>query len=508
MPKVIILNWLLTELGINKARPNDKTEPLPLGFTIHNEYPEKVLEADRARFVAIGRKGVNMLYSMLCLNMSQHDVGVMEDIKGKVVGRLLARQSSIIDAKEVEQLCIAELQGKPTGEERGLLAMLLVSDISGYGPISVLMRDPNIEEIEINSPTARISVFHANYGRCITNLSFRSEPDFRSAINRLMAESDKELNSLNPVIDAQLGDGARINAQLRPYAVSGAVATIRLQSRKKCDIRKLLENGTLSAQATAYLWMAIEAQCNFVISGSPASGKTTLLMALHAFVPPYERTVTIEEEVNELTMHRNFMNVVPLQGSKKHGSVSVSDQVKNALRMRPDRLIIGEIRGSEAKEAFSGANLGVPFITTMHSSGNGDAIIGRLKSKPMSVEDYNISMLDLSLFMAKPASGERKLSSIVEYRWMSRLETGMPQSEGLNVPAEKEMITVLENGSMNRNLLKDSKIIKRWSSLNMTTEAKALTELRNRERHIMKLLDKDGVIADTSQHISEYYLSR
>jgi len=219
------------------------------------------------------------------------------------------------------------------------------------------------------------------------------------------------------VVDAEL-ENIRVHAQVRPYAHAGAFASIRIGGKKQLGINKLIANGTTNPEVLAYLWLALDAKLNVIISGAPASGKTTLLASLLTLIPRYNKVVVVEEEANELGEFA--ANYVSIYSTKK--GINLQQQVINTLRMRPDRLIIGEIRGEEAREMFSGSNLGIPFMTTMHSNDGGLSILKKLLVKPMSVEPSALGMLDLAIYMKQLDLSKRIVESIYEYRWLSRGE--------------------------------------------------------------------------------------
>ena len=460
-----------------------------ISFSVTGDYPSRVEEASDSMHRAVGRSGNTSLYSILALNMGRGDVGIAREVKARAIEHLLGYQdecysNSFETIRRAYDTCLSIFSQYTTSERKETLAYLVAHDIVGYGPFSILLEDSaNIEEIEINAPTQNITVFHSRYGRCITNLRFNSEGDFRFMLNRLISATEKELNSTTPVIDAQLPDGSRVHAQLRPFAISGAAATIRLSGSKSIDIRHLMESGTLSPEVLAYLWLAVETNQNIIVSGAPASGKTSLLLAINAFAPPYQRVVTIEEDINELKFYGNFRNVVPLQASSKRKSVSLTRQVVNSLHMRPERLIVGEIRGDEAGEVFSAANLGVPFMTTMHSSSNGTALVNRLLSKPMSVQPSALNMLDVSLFMVRKSESDRALDSIVEYWWHSRNEIPEERIQELS-GRDYAPVELYRNGRFDSEKLRESKVIAAYRKANHASGGAAIKEFRKREKFL------------------------
>ena len=364
---------------------------------------------------SVSKQGSSCIYGVASgvRPMTGQERKLAETAKGAVIDALAASDEEICmklfgRAREIARLRLADAMGR---ERADYLSYLIAHDTVGFGPISVLMEDKeHIEEIEINSPSAPISIFHVSYGRCRTNLRFRDERGFRHAINKFIYETDRELGESSPIIDAQV-EGARIHAQMRPYATSGAVASIRLAGSKVVGVDYLARRETTNFDVLAYLWMAMDSGRNILVAGSPASGKTTLLSALFSFVPISERIVTIEEDINELKAKIDINNSVALCGSRYGVSVSTRDQVINALRMRPDRLVVGEVRGEETRELFSGANLGIPFITTMHSASGGADILKKLVIRPMCVEAKSLCMLDVAVYMRHLDASRRILST-------------------------------------------------------------------------------------------------
>lgn len=474
-----------------------------LTYSITHEYPNKVVEADTGKHRVIGQRGETYFYSIFAANLDSGDIKIAKEVKSKAVSMLVggSRPAGISAKENVYNICLSLLSTYRTNENKDLLAYIVSHDIAGYGPISILLEDSeNLEEIEINSPDSNIVVFHKKHGRCTTNLKFNGERNYRYVINRLIEDTEKELNSFSPIIDAHLKDGSRVHAQLKPYSIKGAAATIRLNNGKGIGIKRLIELGTASPELLAYLWLAVETGQNIIVAGAPAAGKTSLLMALNEFMSRRERIVTVEEDVNELRFNDNFLNVVPLQGSSLKSSANLKNQVINALHMRPERLIIGEIRGEEARDVFVGANLGVPFMTTVHTSANGQSVLNRLKARPMSVEPSTINMLDVSIFVRKNADSQRVIDSVVEYRWLSRDELQLDEAEAYG---EVKICEIYSPAQPSLASAKDSKTIEAYMKKNLLSKPAALKELKKRAEFLTKL-EPDASALSVHNYILSY----
>lgn len=493
----------LFEVYQSRQRPGATGAGPDLTFEVTNDYPDKVAYADNQAFRAIGNKGNETVYSIIAPNLSSSDTRLLCSLKQELASLQLEQQRKTASDSVSAAMALASglLADMRTDEQKELLAYLLAHEVCGHGAISMLLDDSkNIEEIVVNSATSRIGLYHIEYGYCTTNLRFRSERSFRYTVNRLIASTERELNSNVPIIDAQLEDGSRLHAQLWPYAITGAAATIRVNPSKRMDIRKLMQNGSATPELLAYLWIALGSRMNITIAGSPASGKTSLLLALSALMPRHDRIITIEEDVNELGNYSNFYNMVPLQGSSLHGRVTTMDQVINALHMRPDRIIVGEIRGREAPELMAGANLGIPFMTTMHSSADGNAILNRLGSKPMDVPRDVLSNLDVSIFLARTAS-LRRVASVSEYLWLQRAEAG---PEDVSTDKMVRINQVAIDGKIATQALESSKVLGAYSKLYMVSGARALKELRARAAFLKGMLNQENAGLSVHDYINSY----
>ena len=389
----------------------------PISFSVGNSKLDTVFESDKAGYKEIGLNNGRMCYFYYGV-LSTSEKAAMESAKNAIIKDFIENPTT--DGKSLFEHMQIKARDKMSNNAAlgrvNYLAYLLAHEIAGYGPISMLIEDSSdIEEIEINSPFS-IAVYHRRYGRCSTNLIFNSKEDFRYTISRMAAHCGKELGEATPILDFQIRN-ARVHAQLLEDASQAqAIATIRIGGNYGLDIETLQKSRFAGKEIFSYISSCVALGKNIVICGAPGTGKTTLIAAISSFLPADKRVIVIEEEINEIRLASGITNSVTLVSSEAK-NIGFREQIKNALHMRPEFIIIGEIRGQEANDAFSAANLGIPFITTMHSSGNGDALISRLSANPMHLEPWLISNLDVSIFLSKDANGLRRIESIVEYYW-------------------------------------------------------------------------------------------
>ncbi len=280
----------------------------------------------------------------------------------------------------------------PDTPNKEILIKKIAGTVLGYDELGLLIDDDNLEEIMVNGLNLPVFIYHRTHGMCKTNLMLPSE----DALNRLIYDICYVNNrEVKPVIDIAAVDGSRINITAVPLPAKGSTVTIRKQRRRVFSIIELIQQKTMSLNLAAFLWLAVEGMkltpANMIIAGSIGSGKTTTLNALCMFIPPNERIVTIED-----TFELNIDNIDNKVQLEARGEYDMDALLRDTLRMRPDRLMVGEIRGKEAITLFNAMHIGRIGMGTLHAS-SAREVSSRLESPPMSVPASVIGSLDLIL---------------------------------------------------------------------------------------------------------------
>jgi pilus assembly protein CpaF len=354
--------------------------------------------------------------------------------------QILIRLANEMDSKELGPVAAAtggpDLKGKIlnianeilssstgfTGTEQEQLRKEILNEVFGYGPIQPLVEDDAVSEIMVNGPEM---VYIERRGRIeLTEVTFADDDHVRRVIDRIVSPIGRRIDESSPMVDARLPDGSRVNAIIPPLALNGSVLTIRKFRKVPLTTADLIASGTLSEEAVAFIRSAVEARLNILIVGGTGSGKTTLLNVLSGFIPAAERIVTIEDaaELKLQQAHVVRMEARPANIEGK-GAVTIRDLVKNSLRMRPDRIIVGECRGGEAFDMLQAMNTGHDgSMTTIHANSPRDAL-ARLESLVMmagmdlplrAIRDQVSSAIDLLVFQERLRDGSRRVLTIAE----------------------------------------------------------------------------------------------
>jgi pilus assembly protein CpaF len=311
-------------------------------------------------------------------------------------------------------------------DDRDRLTAEIADDILGHGPLERLLQDDSVTEIMVNGP---YDVWIERQGRLYeTNVRFNDDSHLRRIVNKIVAQVGRRIDESSPLVDARLPDGSRVNAIIPPLSLSGPLVTIRKFGKRRLNLTDMIRIGTLSTESVEFLERCVEAQLNMLISGGTGTGKTTLLNALSAAIPDSDRIVTIEDAA-ELKL--NQRHVLRLESRPKNiegeGEINIRELVRNSLRMRPDRIIVGEVRGPEALDMLQAMNTGHDgSLTTVHANSPRDAL-SRIETMVL-MAGYDLPMrairgqvcaaLDLILHLERLEDGSRRVTSITEVQRM------------------------------------------------------------------------------------------
>lgn len=306
-------------------------------------------------------------------------------------------------------------------EDTVKLKYYIMRDTIGLNEIEPLMQDPNIEDIGCDGTGLPIFIFHRNplYGDITTNVKYATEPDLDSFVMKLAQKCGRTISVASPLMDGTLPDGSRVQITYgTDIARKGSNFTIRKFFKVPLTPIDLMNFGTIDAMALAYLWFAIEKEKSILISGTTATGKTTLLNAVSLFIPPASKIVSIEDTAELQLTHKNWVPQITraATGQESYGEISMYTLLKSALRQRPDYLIVGEVRGAEASVLFQAMATGHASLSTLHAD-TIDAVIHRLTNKPIDLPLAALDNLDIIVFLdkaKKEGKFKRRVSKILE----------------------------------------------------------------------------------------------
>src|SRR5881275_1597886 len=337
-----------------------------------------------------------------------------------------------MDPEDLRERVLADVRdqlAQETGisrDDRQRIALEIADDILGHGPLERLLADDTVTEIMVNGPH---EIWIERHGRLVeTPVRFNDDSHLRRIINKMVAQVGRRIDESSPMVDARLPDGSRVNAVIPPLSLSGPLVTIRKFSNKRLDLNELIRLGTLSSETVDFLQRCVLAQLNILISGGTGSGKTTLLNALSQAISDAERIVTIEDAA-ELQLKQN--HVLRLESRPKNiegsGEITIRELVRNSLRMRPDRIIVGEVRGAEALDMLQAMNTGHDgSLTTVHANSPRDAL-ARVETMVLmagydlplrAIRQQVSSALDLIVHLERLEDGSRRVTAITEVQRM------------------------------------------------------------------------------------------
>jgi pilus assembly protein CpaF len=311
-------------------------------------------------------------------------------------------------------------------DDRERVAHEIADDILGHGPLERLLADESVTEVMVNGP---FDVWVERQGRLYeTTVRFNDDSHLRRIINKMVAQVGRRIDESSPMVDARLPDGSRVNAIIPPLSLSGALVTIRKFSKQRMEMSDMIQLGTLTTETVEFLQRCVLAELNILVCGGTGSGKTTLLNALSTAIPDADRIVTIEDAAE---LRLNQRHVLRLESRPKNiegeGEIPIRDLVRNALRMRPDRIIVGEVRGAETLDMLQAMNTGHDgSLSTVHANAPRDAL-ARVETMVMmagfdlpmkAIRQQVASALDMIVHLERLEDGSRRVTSITEVQRM------------------------------------------------------------------------------------------
>ncbi len=448
---------------------------------INKENNDKILETyeievDKAKVsVEIKKNSRGILYNLYLQEINPATASLLDEVRNELVTVTTIGMKEIIDPKAFNEIKKRFMQEAETilrekvptinQDMKEFLVGRLMQEMLGLGEIEFLINDANLEEVVIPSSKKPIRVYHKKYGWLITNINVEKEEEIINYSNIIARRVGRQINILTPLLDAHLISGDRVNSILYPISTDGNTITIRKFARDPYTIIDLINNKTISLDVAVLLWLGIEYEMNILISGGTASGKTVLLNSCMPFIPPNHRIITVED-TREL-MLPEFLYWCPLVTRSKNpegkGEVSMLDLLINSLRMRPDRIVLGEMRRQEeAMVLFEAMHTGHSVYATLHADSAAETI-DRLINPPLNVPPNMLKTVNLNVVVFRDRKkGIRRVFQVAEfeitnntvttnilYRWVPEEDTIIKHSE-----SSRFFEDILRNTGMSEKELK------------------------------------------------------
>jgi pilus assembly protein CpaF len=411
-PFGVRLDPVVPSPGPSPTPREGSTAPEPVRLS--ERMPQRVATAVPARVDALGRVkavAVAALFERLGTRLSDPDMD-----EASLQSLVLTELNTVVEETKVPL----------SSSERQRLIREVSDDVLGLGPLQPLIDDPTITEVMVNGPNR---IYIERDGKILASEAFFSdEVHLRRIIERIVSKVGRRIDESSPLVDARLEDGSRVNAIIAPLSVSGSTMTIRKFSHEALSVPDLIRLGTMSPEMAELLDACVRARLNIIVSGGTGTGKTTLLNVLSSFLPADERIITIEDAV-ELQMQQE--HVVRLEARPPNiegkGEVTIRDLVRNSLRMRPDRIVVGEVRGAEALDMLQAMNTGHDgSLSTVHANSPRDAL-SRLETLVLmagmelplrAIREQVSAAVDLIVHLTRLRDGSRRITHVTEVHGM------------------------------------------------------------------------------------------
>jgi pilus assembly protein CpaF len=371
-------------------------------------------------------------------NGTQQPIDQFAEVRERVHRTVIETLGTGLLANQADEAVIAQqlhaIVDKALGQEetplsradRDMLARQITDEVVGYGPISRFLKDETVTEIMVNNHR---EIFIERGGRIFpTDVQFASEAHLRRILDKIVAQVGRRVDESSAMVDARLPDGSRVNAIIPPLSLNGPAMTIRKFAQRRLEMHDLVGLGTISKEMGAFLGLCVQARLNVLVSGGTGSGKTTFLNVLSGFIPNDERIITIEDAAELRLDQRHWLRLESRPANVEGtGIVTIRDLLRNALRMRPDRIVVGEVRGAEALDMLQAMNTGHDgSLSTVHCNSPRDAL-SRLETMVLmagfdlpirAIREQVASALNLIVHTERLHDGSRKVVRITEVQRM------------------------------------------------------------------------------------------
>lgn len=418
----------------------------------------------------------------------------VQNLRSQAVRSVQLSREEFTDADEVEQVKqkfkdavreqLEQMIPEVDDQVMNILVGNLIHQMVGLGDLEILLEDPHLEEMVVNSSEEPTWVYHQKYGWLKTNVTFEDEEEIYNYSSEIARRVGKTINSLNPLLDAHLPSGDRTNATISPISTHGNTITIRKFARDPWTITDFIDNGTINKEVAAFLWLCLQYEMSILVSGGTGAGKTSLLNVLMPFIPPNQRVISIED-TREVQLPE-FLHWVPLTTREANpegeGEISMLDLLVNSLRMRPDRILVGEVRKKrQAEILFEAMHTGHSVYSTLHAD-TAEQTVQRLLNPPIDVAEQMVQSVDVNVVMFrdrrrnfrrvfqvaeisksgyKRGSQEMSLGANVIYGWDSEEDEIEKKRESDSIMNKLSLMTGMEREEIYDNI-DDKKKVLQW----------------------------------------------
>ena len=407
--------------SVNKST-SSRTVKEPVESEKPKKRPKKMKKTSHGIKAEIIEDGIIPLYNVSVPKFTERERQLLNEIREKLVEVAVSQGDNFQVNEESFAGEVKEFLKMKGVRDTDKLAAQISQEMLGYGELDPMIKDDDLEEIMVIGTGNPVFVYHRKLGMMKTNVVFDDDADIKAIIDVIARQVNRRIDQQTPILDARLNDGSRVNATIPPVSADGSSLTIRKFRKDPLTVIDLINFKTMSSHLAGFLWVCVDGlgvkPCNAIIAGGTGSGKTTTLNTVTSFTPPRERILTIEDTLELQLPHAHVLRMETRPPNiEGKGELDMDTLVKNSLRQRPDRVIVGEVRGSEAITLFTALNTGHSGFGTLHSNTARETIT-RLINPPMNVPNIMIPALDFIIMqnrMYRPEGGSiRRITEVAE----------------------------------------------------------------------------------------------